>query len=74
MRKLAIFSAAFSLAAVLYVYLLQDTRVIWLAGVCLALSVLSRRLQVRRLSVACLGLAVGIVWCAMYRTVHILPM
>ena len=74
MRKLAIFSAAFSMAAMLYVYLLQDVRAIWLAGACLALSVLSRSLQIRRLSVVCLGLAVGFVWCAMYRTIHILPM
>jgi len=74
MRKLAIFSAAFSVAAVLYIYLLHDVRAIWLAGACLVLSVLGRSLQIHRLSIVCLGLAVGIVWCALYHTTRILPL
>lgn len=69
MRRLAIFSAAFALAAAVYVYLFRDVRALWLAGACLALSVLGRWRGWRRLSVAGLGVAMGIVWCFGYQTV-----
>ena len=71
MRRLAIFSAAFAFAAAVYVYLFRDVRALWLAGACLALSVLGRWRGWRRLSVAGLGVAMGIVWCFGYQTVRL---
>ena len=67
MRKLAVFSAAFALAAAVYVYLFRDARALWLAGACLVLSALGRWRGLRRLSVGCLGVAVGILWCFAYQ-------
>lgn len=73
MRKLAIFSAAFACAAAVYVYLFRDARALWLAGVCLALSALGRWRGFRRISVAGLGVAVGILWCFCWQTVVLGP-
>jgi len=69
MRKLAIFTAAFACAAAVYVYLLQDVRVLWIAGACLLLSVGGRVLKLRRVSVAALGIVVGFLWCWGYQQV-----
>ncbi|MBP3633603.1 MAG: DNA internalization-related competence protein ComEC/Rec2 [Oscillospiraceae bacterium] len=67
MRKLAIFAAGFALAAACYVYLHLDARAFWIAGACVALSLLCRVFTVRRVSIACLGLAVGLLWCCLYQ-------
>lgn len=67
MRKLAIFTGAFVLAAASYVYLIRDVRLLWVAGVCVALSLLGRYLGLRRLSVAMLGAAVGLCYCFAYQ-------
>ena len=66
MRKLAIFSAAFALAAALYVYLLSDVRVLWFAGAGILLSVLARIFKLQRASIACIGLSIGLLWCSCY--------
>lgn len=70
MRKLVIFSGAFALAAAVYVYLVRDARALWLAGAFLALSLLGRWRNWRRLAVAGLGFAVGILWCFAYQSVR----
>lgn len=69
MRKLAIFSAAFALAAAIFVYLLSDARVIWIAGACLALSVLGRLLGLKRVAIAGLGISVGFLWSLCYQQI-----
>lgn len=74
MRKLAIFSAAFALATAFYVYLFQDARALMLAGACLVFSVLGRYLHLRRLSIAALGAAVGILWCFAYSQINLRPL
>ena len=73
MRKLAVFSAAFAVAAAVYVYLFRDVRALWLVGVCLALSALGRWQGFRRISVAGLGVAVGILWCFGWQSVVLAP-
>ena len=73
MRKLAIFSAAFALAAAVYVYLFRDVRALWLAGACLALSALGRWRSWRRVSVAGLGVAVGLLWCFVWQAIQLSP-
>ena len=73
MRKLVIFSGAFTVAAVIYVYLFRDVRALWLAGACLALSVAGRRFGFRRISVAGLGFAIGILWCFGWQAVMLAP-
>lgn len=66
MRKLAIFTAAFAIAAAGYVYLFSDAQVLWVTGACLALSVAGRYFYLRRISLFCLGVAVSLVWCSCY--------
>lgn len=66
MRKLAIFSGAFALAAALCVYVLHDVQGLWVAGVCLVLSLLMRALGLRRCAIAALGLTVGVLYCFAY--------
>lgn len=66
MRKLAIFSGAFALAATISVYILHDTRILWGSGICLALSLLMRALGLRRCAIAALGLTVGVLYCFAY--------
>lgn len=73
MRRLAIFSGAFAAAAALFVYALSDVRALWLAGAMLVLSVLCRALGWRRGSVAALGLAVGLLYCAGYQQLLLKP-
>ena len=73
MRKLAIFSAAFALAAAVYVYLFRDVRALWMAGACLALSALGRWCSWKRISVAGLGVAVGILWCFVWQEIQLSP-
>lgn len=67
MRKLAIFAAAFALSAVGVVYFGWGVRALWIAGACLVLSVLCRRLGLRRLCIAGMGVAVGLMWCHGYQ-------
>ena len=69
MRKLAIFSAAFALAAGLYVYLFSGTSALCIAAAGLAVSVLARIFSCRRLSILALGLAVGLTWCGCYEQI-----
>ena len=66
MRKLAVFTVAFAAAAAVYVYWMQDVRALWLAGACLILSLLGRWLRMRRISLAALGLAAGLLWPMVY--------
>lgn len=66
MRKLAIFGAAFALAAAMYVYELVDAWAIWLAAGALLLSVIGRAAGLRRVGIFCLGAAVCLLWCSCY--------
>ena len=67
MRKLAIFSLAFALAAAAYVYELAETWALWLAAGALLLSLLCRLGYLRAASIFCLGAAVSLLWCSGYR-------
>ena len=73
MRKLAIFSGAFVLLTAVYVYLLRDVRALWLAGAFVLLSAVSRVLGLRRVSIAAIGAAIGLLWCYGYQTVWLGP-
>lgn len=76
MRKLAIFSLGFSLAAAFYVYLRLDTPALVVAGVCLILAVFfcrRRRTWLRRLGIVSLGAAIGILWCFVYQQIVLAP-
>lgn len=73
MRKLAIFSAAFTAAAALFVYVFRDVRALWIAGACLALSPLALHLGLRRFCAVFLGLAAGFLWCVGYQLVILEP-
>ena len=73
MRKLAIFSGAFVLLTAVYVYLLRDVRALWLAGAFVLLSAVGRMLKLRRVSIAALGAAIGLLWCYGYQTVWLGP-
>ena len=70
MRRLGWFAAAFALAAGLYVYLWQDRCVLWIVFGSLALAGLAvwllKPAWARRVTVACLGLSVGVLWCFLY--------
>lgn len=66
MRKLAWFSAAFALAAALYVYWLSHTAALWFAAGFLVLALLGKVLSARRIAILSLGLAIGLTWCSLY--------
>ena len=70
MRKLAIFSAAFAAACGIYVWLWQDARALWAAGICLFLAIsamFARTVKLHRFAFALFGISVGIVWCFFYQ-------
>lgn len=69
MRKLVLFSASFAAACAVYVYWLSDHRLLWAAGGLLALSLLPRK----RVRLAALGAAVGILWCFCYQQIFLAP-
>lgn len=69
MRKLAIFSAGFTAACALFVYILGDARALLAAGACLVLSVLGKLLGFKRISIACLGVCIAMLWCIGYQLV-----
>lgn len=71
MRRLAIYSGAFAVAAALSVYVLSDVRALWLAGAALVLSIAARALGLRRGSVAALGLAIGLLYCVGYQQIFL---
>lgn len=71
MRKLAIFSAAFTIAAALYVYVAADARALLLAGACLLLSLLLRFVGGERCSIFLLGAAVALLWSFGYESVFL---
>lgn len=71
MRKLAIFSAAFTAAAAIYVYVLADARALMLAGACLLLSFLGRMFRCRRCAIAFLGAAAALLWCFGFQTLFL---
>ncbi len=73
MRKLAIFTAGFAMAAALCVYMVLEARALWFAGACLLLSPLALAGKRRRLCVLALGLAVGFTWCTGYRQLWLAP-
>jgi len=73
MRKLAIFSAAFTAAAAFFVYVLRDVRALWIAGVCLVLCPVMLKLGLRRLCAVFLGLTVGLLWCFGYHQLFLAP-
>lgn len=66
MRKLAIFSAAFALAAAVYVYELAGSWVLWLAAGSLVLSVFGRLYGLCRVSIFCIGITAALFWCSGY--------
>jgi len=69
-RKLAIFSAAFAAACGIYVWLWQDARALWAAGICLFLAIsamFARTVKFHRFAFALFGISVGIVWCFFYQ-------
>ena len=69
MRKLVWFAAAFAAACAVYVYFLSDSRLLWAAGGLLALSLLPRK----RVRLAALGAAIGILWCFCYQQIFLTP-
>lgn len=71
MRKLALFSGSFALAAALYVYGFRDVRALWVAGACGMLSFFGQLLGFRRVAVAALGAAVGVCYSAFYQQVFL---
>ena len=73
MRKLAIFSAAFTAAAAFFVYVLRDVRALWIAGVCLVLCPVMLKLGLRRMCAVFLGLTVGLLWCFGYHQMFLAP-
>ena len=73
MRKLAVFSAAFALAAAVYVYLFREVRALWVAGAFLVLSPLCLKLGLRRLCTILLGFSAGLIWCFGYQQIHLRP-
>lgn len=66
MRKLALFSAGFAIAAAFYVYISGDFRVLWVCGVSLLLSPVCLRLGLNRCCAVLLSLATGLIWCSGY--------
>lgn len=73
MRKLALFTAGFSAAAAVYVYLFREVRALWIAGACLLVSPVCLKLGLRRISAILLGLCAGLVWCFGYQQIHLAP-
>ena len=73
MRKLAIFAAAFAVAAAVYVYLFREVRALWVAGAFLVLSPLCLKLGLRRLCAILLGFSAGLIWCFGYQQLHLRP-
>lgn len=73
MRKLAIFAAAFTAAAAVYVYLFREVRALWVAGAFLVLSPLCLKLGLRRLCAILLGFSAGLIWCFGYQQLHLRP-
>ncbi len=73
MRKLALFSAGFALAAALFVYLQWGRWVLWPAGICLVLSPCCLRLGLGRCCAVLLGLAAGLLWCFGYGEIRLGP-
>ncbi|MBQ6430982.1 MAG: DNA internalization-related competence protein ComEC/Rec2 [Oscillospiraceae bacterium] len=77
MRRLAIFSFSFALAAAAYVWLLPPVWAIVTAGVLLAgmLALLAFRTDnVKRVRIAALGAAVGLLWSWGYEALKIAPL
>ena len=66
MRRLMLFAVGFSVAAMIFLYILFDARILWVAGGCLVLSPLLRWLGLKRSSVVLLGLTAGVLWCFAY--------
>lgn len=73
MRKLAVFSAAFAVAAAVYVYLFREVRALWVAGAFLVLSPLCLKLGLRRFCAIFLGFSAGLIWCFGYQQIHLRP-
>lgn len=73
MRKLALFSAGFAIAAAIYVYISGGFRILWACGLCLLLSPVCLRLGLVRCSALLVGLAAGIVWCFAYGQLWMKP-
>ncbi len=69
MRKLVWFAAAFAAACAVYVYFLSGSVLLWAAGGLLVLSLLPRR----RIRLAALGAAIGILWCFCYQQLFLAP-
>ena len=69
MRKLAVFTAAFSLSAAVFVYCFAQMQAIWIAVGGIALALIARFVGMRRVSIAGLGIAVGILWCLCYQQI-----
>jgi len=74
MRKLAIFTAAFALAAAGYVYGLPHTLALWIAGVCLVLSALVLKPGFRRFGIVCLGMTAGLLMAFAYDQIYLMPL
>lgn len=72
MRKLAIFSGAFALAAAGYVYNLIDKMALWAAAAAIIVSLLCRIWRLRAVSLACLGVAVSLLWCSFYQQIFLM--
>lgn len=76
MRKLAWFTAAFSAAVLMYVYLWQDACVPWIAlgsVAAAALPVICRIPGSRPLAVFCVGLCAGALYCFLYGQLFLPP-
>lgn len=73
MRKLVLFAAGFAAAAALYVYLICDARILWLAGLSLLLSPLCLLLGFRRCSAVTMGILAGVIWCFGYSLLWMEP-
>lgn len=71
MRKLAIFAAAFALAAALYVYDVVDTAAVGISIGALMLSVAGRIFRYRRAGIFFLGVAMSLLWCLCFEQIFL---
>lgn len=69
MRKLVYFAASFAAACAVYVYWLSDNRLLWAAAALL----LACLIPYKRVQLAALGAAVGILWCFCYQQIFLAP-
>lgn len=74
MRKLMWFAIGFAVSCGLWVYVLPDNWIIPLIGLGIFGAVAGIPVkEIRRISLGCLGLAVGLAWCVGYQRAYLAP-